>query len=243
MPECRLFMSLPSLLIASFLCTFFLPTTNANGTERKFCEGTRVCVNYTSKRDFEITCQALHRLTERITQLKLLTSIETEVVFTDQVAYKYSPDSPPVRVLGTCDRGKDLIYLTSWDTEYLHNGSRKVLGLDVDETLYQSVVVHELSHAFVNLNSSIPLSSAAQEFWAYVLQIDLLPESYRKRVLSLNTEKFNSRNEIHSFQHAMKPTLFGIKAYRWYRSHGEEIMIDMLTGKFMPDEIIEQFRH
>lgn len=243
MPECRLLMLLPSLTTAGFLCTFLLLTTNANGMEREFCEGTQVCVNYTSRRDFEITCQALHTLTERIAELKLLTSIETEVVFTDQVAYQYSSYAPPVRVFGTCDREKDLIYLTSWDTEYLHNGSRKVLGLDIDETLYQSVVIHELSHAFVNLNSSISLSSAAQEFWAYVLQIDLLPESYKERVLSINTEKFSNRNEIHSFHHAMKPTAFGIKAYRWFKSYGEEIMIDMLTGKFLPDEIIDQFHH
>ena len=243
MPGCRLLISLPSLLVAGFLCTCFLLTTNANGTEREFCEGTQVCVNYTNRHDFEITCQALHKLTERIAQLKLRTSIETEVVFTDQVAYQNFSDSPPVRVFGTCDREKDLIYLTAWDTEYLHNGSRKVLGLDIDETLYQSVVIHELSHAFVNLNSSISLSSAAHEFWAYVLQIDLLPESYKERVLSLNTEKFNSRNEIHSFHHAMKPTSFGIKAYRWYSSQGEDIMIDMLTGKFMPDAMLDQLSY
>ena len=208
-----------------------------------YCPDSKVSVHYQDKVDYELVCQGLVKVRNRMAEMGLAIDIETDVYMDRRVSYRNFVDAPPMWVYGIYERGADEIHLSQWNGIQQQENPRTILGLPADKTLHLSVINHELSHAFIHRNASAKLSNTAQEFWAYVLQIDLLPEGYRKQVLSLHQEAFDSLYEINSLQHAANPTAFGVKAYRWYKTHGDSVMRSMLDGTFRPDQLIEQLSY
>jgi hypothetical protein len=234
---------LPSrlLITAALLLSFVL--SQDLSARHQFCPESRLSVHYRDDSDYELVCLALKRLSDRLTRMGMDTDIATSVHIERWIDYRNFADAPPMQVYGIYERATDEIHLSQWSGIASQDNPRTVLGLPADRTLHLSVIIHELSHAFIHRNASVKLSNTAQEFWAYVLQIDLLPETYRREVLTLYDGVFEDLYEINSLQHAADPTAFGIKAYRWYRAKGEALMRQMLSGEFQPDQLIEQLSH
>ncbi|MCW8943561.1 MAG: hypothetical protein OQL27_02240 [Sedimenticola sp.] len=235
------------VVIKSVILIFCFSTTVVMAAEsdavRSPCPGSKVHVNYRHRHDFKLVCEAIELLVPRVAQWRMQTGITTEVIIKDQVDYKNFEDAPPMQVYGLYQRQFDLIQLISWNSPSLYPGSRQVLGLDVDETLHRSVIIHELSHAFIRLNAHHKLSSVGQEFWAYVLQLDMLPEEYRNKIMAHYPGRFESREEINSIQHAVNPSAFGVQAYRWYQEQGDGLMQEILDGDFTPDQLLDAMVH
>ncbi|MCB1772002.1 MAG: hypothetical protein KDI88_00175 [Gammaproteobacteria bacterium] len=95
-----------------------------------------------------------------------------------------------------------------------------LFGLPLNETLYRSVVVHELAHAIANQHfvDARP-SLVAQEYIAYVAQLSTLETATRARILAANSlPAYASVDEMSSTYYAMDPSGFGIKVYRHFLS-------------------------
>jgi hypothetical protein len=234
---------LPLRLLIVAALIFFLALSPDLQARQQFCPESRISVRYHDNSDYELVCLALNRLSDRLTRMGMDTDIATTVHIKRRIDYRNFADAPPMRVYGIYEREADEIHLSQWSGTASQDNPRTVLGLTADRTLHLSVIIHELSHAFIHRNATVKLSNTAQEFWAYVLQIDLLPETYRRQVLALHGGEFEDLYEINSLQHAADPTAFGIKAYRWYRAKGEALMRQMLNGEFQPDQLIEQLSH
>ena len=231
-----------TLLNTTLLLLAVLLSTDIQALQHH-CPDSRVSVHYEDRVDFELVCLGLEKVRDRVAEMGLAIDIETDVFMDRKISYRNFANAPPMRVYGIYERGVDEIHLSQWNGIQQQENPRTILGLPADKTLHLSVIHHELSHAFIHRNATTRLSNTAQEFWAYVLQIDLLPDDYRKQVLSLHREAFDSLYEINSLQHAANPTAFGIKAYRWYKTNGDSVMHSMLDGTFRPDQLIEQLSY
>jgi hypothetical protein len=116
---------------------------------------------------------------------------------------------------------------------------RKWLGVTVNESLYRSVVAHEVAHAIAagNFKMTSP-SIQAQEYIAYVTQFSTMQPVQRKKILRNNRDHgTNDELQMSATIYLFDPERFGVRAYRHFRSLLDEraFLHAVLAGKALAE--------
>jgi hypothetical protein len=109
----------------------------------------------------------------------------------------------------------------------------KMFRIETDESLYLSLVAHEVAHGIARQQPAAEhLSRAMHEYLAYVTQLATLPAATRERVLARFSQgAFEHREEITEQLWSMDPEVFAIKAYRHFHQPGRGcLFLDELLG-------------
>jgi hypothetical protein len=150
------------------------------------------------------------------------------------------PTDPTLRHIGSYSLTSKTIRLLGLTPAELRIANSTLFGLPLNDTLYQSIVVHELAHAVADQHfvSSRP-SLVAQEYIAYVAQLSTMDPATREQILKANRRApYTDISEMSSTYYAMNPSGFGIKAYLHFISLDDpgQFLRGLLSGDIAPDE-------
>jgi hypothetical protein len=117
------------------------------------------------------------------------------------------------------------------DSESAWKYRRRPWKLPWDRQLADSILQHEIVHAVISHlmgSKREKLPRAWHEALAYAVQIDLMDEGLRTRVLAQypNQEPFSNTLQINDFIYGLDPDAFAVAAYKTYVSEGR---IDFLN--------------
>lgn len=107
--------------------------------------------------------------------------------------------------------------------------AERLWGLEMDERLYESILVHEFSHHIIE--SIAPgLPDADQEYIAYVVQFELMDKGLREEVMRSNqTPRLETFLDVNPFTYLYLGSDFGVAAYR-YHLHFPDALARFLDG-------------
>ena len=135
---------------------------------------------------------------------------------------------------------KNVIYVSSWDTDYLHTGSRDCFNIPVTLELHATIVTHETAHLLLRAISG-KLGHGVNEYIAYTTQIATMSESLRNKVVEAypNVEMFESEFGINGMIHAHNPHKFGVMSYLHFSKTGSDTFKSIVAGKLDPDVMMD----
>ena len=140
--------------------------------------------------------------------------------------------------IGLYDAKKDQIDLLTFEQAKRQTAGDSLFGMQMDEPLYVSVVVHEIAHAIAGQNLEIrPRSLVAHEYIAYVAQLSTMePETLSKICERYESAAFEGIGEMSSVYYALDPSGFGVKAYRHHQALADPgaFIRDLLSGAIQP---------
>lgn len=143
--------------------------------------------------------------------------------------------------IGSYSAEQQLIKMLSQDKALCRQNENRLFGLPMDETLYRSVVVHELAHAIADQNFGYEHPSlVVQEYIAYVAQLATMPPDVKEKILSGSAVTgYETIDEMSCIYYAMDPSGFGIKAYRHFVALPDpgEFLRHLLSGAIRPGDI------
>ena len=118
-------------------------------------------------------------------------------------------------VYGRYDSRTDTIELMSYETIFARIASPVMYGEPFDATHYAGAIAHEVAHAVMQHNLMTELiSPAPQEYLAHAVQMALMPEERRERILeSMNVGPWESGDAISDIYMAIEPGKFAAKSY------------------------------
>lgn len=103
------------------------------------------------------------------------------------------------------------------------------------DMLFDSVIVHELTHAYTSQSASnTSLSLAASEYIAYAMQLEFLPAIERQKVLDAHEFLEPVEPEgLNGFILMTAPSVFAAKAWRHfnYAENGCGFVLDIIDGE------------
>ena len=106
-----------------------------------------------------------------------------------------------------------------------------------------ALIAHEVAHAVVSQHLAEPLSVAAQEYLAAVVQFSVMDASTRDTVLAgFPGEGFESVTEINGSLYLFAPAWFLVSAYRHYLKQQDpaELVRGIIAGEIvMRDEFVD----
>jgi hypothetical protein len=145
---------------------------------------------------------------------------------------------PRLPHIGSYSAQRQTISILSQSQVQCLGDNSRLFGLPMDDTLYRSVVVHELAHAIADQNFGYEHPSlVAQEYVAYVAQLATLEPALREKILVANAlPGYRDVDEMSCVYYAMDPSGFGIKAYRHFAAlpHPGEFLRRWLSGGIRP---------
>jgi hypothetical protein len=140
--------------------------------------------------------------------------------------------------IGLYDAEKDQVDLLTFDQAKRQTAKDSLFGMQMDEPLYVSVVVHELAHAIAGQNLEIsPRSLTAHEYIAYVAQLSTMePETRSKICERYESAAYESVGEMSSVYYFLDPSGFGVKAFRHHQALADpgQFVRDLLSGAIEP---------
>jgi len=102
------------------------------------------------------------------------------------------------------------------------------------DVLFDSVIVHELTHAYTSQSvTKTSLSLSASEYIAYAMQLEFLPPIERQKVLDAHEFLEPVEPEgLNGFILMTAPSVFAAKAWRHfnYAGNGCEFVLDIIDG-------------
>ena len=143
------------------------------------------------------------------------------------------------RHIGLYDAQKDQVELLTFEHAKYQTSKDSLFGMQMDEPLYMSVVVHEIAHAIAGQNFEFrPASLVAQEYIAYAAQLSSMEPGMRSQILQqYDVPAFEDIDEMSSTYYALNPSGFGVKAFRHYQTlpgPGQFIQ-GLLSGAIRPE--------
>jgi len=140
--------------------------------------------------------------------------------------------------IGSYDSAKDRIDLLTFEQARRRASEDPLFGMRMNESLYLSVVVHEVAHAIAGQNFQIqPASLIAHEYIAYVAQLSTMDVEARSQILRrYHTRAFAGVEEMSTIYYALDPSGFGVKAFRHYQSLSDpDLFIQgLISGAIVP---------
>ena len=140
--------------------------------------------------------------------------------------------------LGSYDAELDQIDLLTLARAKALTAGDALFGLQIDEPLYESLVVHEVSHAIAGQQFGFrPVPLVSQEYIAYVAQFSTMDPATRSRILRVySAAAFAGLEEMSSTYYALDPSRFGVKVWLHYRSLKDRpgFIRDLLSGAIRP---------
>ena len=140
--------------------------------------------------------------------------------------------------LGSYDAELDQIDLLTLERAKALTAGDALFGLQMDESLYESLVVHEVAHAIAGQQFGFrPVPLVSQEYIAYVAQFSTMDPATRSRILRVYAAPaFEGLEEMSSTYYALDPSRFGVKAWLHHQSLSDPdgFIRDLLSGAARP---------
>lgn len=143
--------------------------------------------------------------------------------------------------IGLYDAKNDQVELLTFEQAKRQSIKDTLFGMQMDEPLYVSVVVHEIAHAIAGQNFEIrPAPLVAQEYIAYAAQLSTMEPGMRSKILQqYDLAAYGGIEEMSSTYYGLNPSGFGIKAFRHYQSlpGRSQFLRGLLTGVIRPMDL------
>ena len=211
------------------LCLFFAPPGSAQSYHDS---NLNLVVEAENKEGLRLAQKAAKTAYHFFNRLGYHTRVLIRIKYQPVVLYKWTTDDYE-RIYGYADHKSGTIYMTRWDEPWLlkHNVFRQKMTPE----LYQSLLVHEISHVISNAVADNVLGTAVSEYIAYVAQIDSLEKQTIQQITeNYLPEPFNTR-EVNSFNLWKNAHRFGIRSYLHFQNSGGSIVGGILAGRIDPD--------
>lgn len=222
-----------ALRIAAFLVAMAFPVlTHAE------CGYDRLSVRGSSDEQ-TAACAAMRDVLAYFAQMGFNFTPDLTIAFSEQVFIElFDPNraSAPmkIQVSGYFNSARRLIEIASPASP--HMGHRKPWGLPWTPEIVYSILRHELAHAALHQamgESLVRVSKAWIEYIAYAVQIELMDESLRSRVLANypDAAPFETPERVNQMIYGYDPDAFGVRAYLHARERGGAQFIRLLARK------------
>ncbi|HEY5674689.1 MAG TPA: DUF6639 family protein [Malonomonas sp.] len=124
-------------------------------------------------------------------------------------------DSHGYIAYGSYDSRSDQIQLMTYAAILANAESPTMYSEPFDRGHYSGAIAHEVAHAVVQHNlQSRRLSNAAQEYLAHSVQLAVLPEARRQKIIRvIAIEPWQSGDVISEVYMALEPGRFAVKSY------------------------------
>ena len=223
--------ALPFLLIAL--------TQTAAMQARAACGSEKIAIEGAGPNIVEV-CRSIDEVAEYFANIGLSFPTEINIKISDKVLLNfYNPDGsgPPIefQVSGYYDPAKNKIEITS--PHSAASSDRRPWRLQWSPELAFSILKHELTHAAVHQNFKTAAKSISKpwmEFIAYAVQISLMDENLRKKVLASypDAAPFETPERVNPFIYGYDPDAFGVRAYLFVRDKGgAQFIRKIITGQ------------
>ncbi|MGB5198573.1 MAG: DUF6639 family protein, partial [Sedimenticolaceae bacterium] len=107
-------------------------------------------------------------------------------------------------------------------------------NVPIDQSMYRSLVTHEVAHAVAACNMAMPESPIqAKEYLAYVAMFAMMDQRLRGQILDANPCKaFDRESKINATIYLCDPMRFAVRAYRHYlgKKNGDEFLLKIMSG-------------
>ena len=140
--------------------------------------------------------------------------------------------------IGLYDATTDRIDLLSYAQARRLSADDPLFGVAMTPALYESVIVHEVSHAIVEQNLSYPPDSrVVHEYIAYAAQLATMAPDLRRNILQrYHQPGYSDVGEMSWVYYQLDPSAFGVKVYRHFRGLADpsRFLHALLNGTVRP---------
>ena len=181
------------------------------------CAGSQVTVVAADPFDRTNACQGAAEAIAFLRSQGLETDLPLTIRVVDELSYPCDAS-----VLAYYRPGRPVVEVLSIHACRAVAPNGRILGLKIDDELYQSLVAHEVAHFIADQSFAAERPClAAQEYIASTVQIGTLPQPLRETVLASRTlPGFGNDAEISSLYYALDPQAFAVKAWRHFARPG-----------------------
>ena len=174
------------------------------------CKGSSVVVTYTKIEDYNLLCESVNKVIEIAKKIGFSEKVDVSVLFVDKIMINKT-----LKLLAFFNPNSMEIQLLSMQACQQTFGKEVVFGQEIDKELYTSIIIHEIAHALFWKNGGKDvLAREIHEYFAYAIQLALLDEGHRNKVIySNNVPAYSNRSEISEEYYLMNPTQFAVKSY------------------------------
>jgi hypothetical protein len=121
--------------------------------------------------------------------------------------------------IGLYHAKKDLIDMVTLDHARHQCSEKPPFDIQMNEGLYSSFVVHEISHAIADQNFGGTQSLIVQEYLAYVTQFSTMEPNVRSKILQeYSVAPFAGVDDMSLTYYELDPNAFGVKVFLHYQS-------------------------
>jgi len=174
-------------------------------------------VNVLSKDEKSVAmiCEASDRALTLLAQYELSPKRQIFIEVIDQ-----GIDHLGYKAFGSYDIRKDRIQVMSYQSIFENYSNPTMYDEEFDHIHYSGVIAHEITHAVFHHHSTADAPGPApQEYLAHAIQLSMLPEKRRNRVIMAHNElAWMSGDAISDVYMALEPGRFAVKSYKHFTS-------------------------
>jgi hypothetical protein len=174
------------------------------------CKNTSVVVYYDNVEDYKLICSATKKVIELAKKMDLGDKLDVSVSITDKLTINHTGTA-----VALFEPGSSEIQILSREVCKKSFNNKVILGQNIDDDLYKSMIIHELAHALAWQNKETPsIKRGLFEYFAYVVQFVLLDKVRREAIISSSdVEAFTHSSEITDVYYYLSPNQFAVKSY------------------------------
>lgn len=199
-------------LLPVVVILLLLPFREIVVAEQKICEQhPGVVIVGETAQHFDIICGAARKTVDYLAKLQLFPQAVLHIEVVDQPLLVHG-----FSAYGSYDVGQDLITIMSYGAIQKGRLPARIFGQHFDIDHYRGAVVHEVTHAIIqHQRKAFPVSGAIQEYFAFAVQLSLLPEKKRRSILSkIPVDSWLPGDTISEEYMHLQPDYFAVKSYK-----------------------------
>ena len=218
-PTVNIMMRIGRVKIYSYgilMAAFMMPgLTLSAQKETSSCKDSNVVVAYDNIEDYELVCKALIDVIGVAKKIGLSEELPVQITFVDKLTIGHTGAHIALFNSATMQ-----VQMLSREACIRSFKDEVIFGLELDKELYKSMIIHELAHVLAWQNRGLkPIRREMHEYFAYAIQLALLDESHRTRViLSNDVPAFSDRSEITELYYLLNPHFFAVKSYLHFKN-------------------------
>ncbi len=200
------------------ICLFYSPNSCAQEKIHR-CNGSSVVVVYTKIEDYHLLCNSVNDVIEIAKKIGLSKELNFTISIVDRLNINnttkllafFNPNIMEIQVLSMQACKKTF-------------GNEVVFGQEIDKELHRSIIIHEIAHAlFWNNMGNKVIAREFHEYFAYTIQLALLDESHRNKIIFSNdVPAYSNQSEFSEEYYLLNPTQFAVKSYLHFISIKED---------------------
>lgn len=201
------------------LLLYCLPVLNTHALENvQSCADSQVVVHYVNVNELQMACKTVSEVVALADKIGLKQELNITIAFVDALNINASG-----KALATFKPETMTIQVLTLEMDRQQFAQDEILNRKIDLELYKSILVHELAHAILWVNKgNQSIARELHEYFAYIIQFTLLPESYRNAIVTASDVRgFSSRDEITIEYYLLNPTRFAVNSYLHFLKNNE----------------------